>query len=232
MTRNEKARLRRAALVFLRCFYLAMRTLFHFLGSATLWSGVLLSLCSLRYELTTRFCASFDVAPAWLHVALIASAPLSILGAWLATQWPADAVWTQCVTALHGFALAPMILYVLFLWQLCLMSVIFVGNFILHGVNDSTFVWPALAGLGLPAALMGWCVAGIRLRQWRRKRLTSPEMEDVGLGWPWAAGLTAGVLALVACLAMRPVGASGDKAFTACLLLTQTKTKGGLASAL
>lgn len=177
-----------------------MKKFYRIPGSTILWSGVLLSSCTLRYELNHHFYASFPLSPAWLHVALIALAPLCLLGAWLATEWPSDTAWTHCAIGLHGFAVVPMLCYV-FILPFCLLAQPSPDSPHLPVTGDRP-VWFFLALAGLPAGLLAWCVSGIRLRQWRR-RLHSRGNSDIGIGWPWAAGLSTAMLALVAFLVTR-----------------------------
>lgn len=171
-----------------------MRKFFSFLGSLALWAGVLLSIVSLQTGLSIASAAG-EAAP-WLHGILMiaAAAPLSIIGAWLAARQATDSPWTRCAVGLHGMALAPLLFFTLLLGELSA-RVAGALPMMLGRALPFEGLWLVLGILGPAAAFLGWCVAGIRLRRWRRQRLAGLD-PDAGLGWPWAAGLTAGIVAL------------------------------------
>lgn len=162
-----------------------MKKFFPFFGSLTLWAGLLLSLVSLMVGLQM---ASHRVWWVDALLAVAASVPLSILGAWLAARQAADSLWTRCVVGLHGIALAPLLFFTLVLGKVFLTVAV--------ALPDR---WLTPAALGPSAAFLAWCVAGVRLRRWRRQRLAALE-PDAGLGWPWAAGLSVGIVVLGAVL--------------------------------
>lgn len=172
-----------------------MKKFFRRVATLLFWLGLVGSAFTLAFELSTHACASdhFDPLPSWLHVVLVALVPVALLGVWLAGR-KADARWLGGASFLHGLALAPILYYLLALGPLTLVAcwmLLLTIPFILHG--ELGLFMLVLATAGPLLALLGWWVAAVRLRRWRREHLAPPSRR---LRRPWLSGLVAGVLAL------------------------------------
>ncbi|MGV3660153.1 MAG: VIT domain-containing protein [Prosthecobacter sp.] len=159
------------------------------------WLGIGLPLFTLGFEAITHACAAqyFDPLPTWWHGVLIALVPAALIVVWRVGK-RTDERGLKTADFLHGMALVPAVYYLAALGPLSLMAcwmLPFTLIFIPHGGLGMFGL--VLATLGPLAALAGWLVAAVRLRRWHRERRADPAE---GSRWPWAAGLSAGVLAL------------------------------------
>lgn len=183
-------------------------------GSITLWCGILLSLVSVHMGF---FLAAgppdMAIVVHWVHGLLLmaATVPLSLVGAWLATGMSEESVLTHCVLALHGAALAPLLLFNLLLGCVFVEMPAALPLLLWEGFQNSRTFWFMLAALGPLAGFLAWCVAASRLRHWRRQRLAAVDAET-GLGWSWAAGLSGGLVALMVALFMPLLGGAFSRA--------------------
>lgn len=160
-----------------------------FLANAALWAGIILPLFTLAFEMQTHACAAehFDPIPTWGHVLLVALVPAAIFGVWLAGRG-AGVGSHGFVTALHGAALAPLLLHLLALGPLNVMACAMLpfAALMLFGAQGGGIMvfMLVLATLGPLAGMIGWIIAAVRLR--RVRTALSPEVRRrsrrVGLG--------------------------------------------------